>query len=327
MSGEQDIRQMGGLLKKQPITAWTFIIATLAITGVPIPWLAGFISKDAILWSAWSSNMEGSAYAGVFATTAWLIWGLAAVAAVFTAFYMWRLVFLTFWSGETRASEEVKSHIHESPFSMWMPLVVLAGLSIFGGLLNWPHLFDPFHFMPLEWLSGWLAPVVGAVPVADGAHLSLEIILVLIVTGAGFGSFFVAWRLYKNAVHPVTHKIVTENPFRWVYLRLVNKWHVDELYEATTIQPIWFGSKVGLYQFIDKRIIDGTVNLVGWTGRSVGFLGQLFHSGNIQRYLAIFVIGLWVLMMAYFLPMGRVDPNPPEPSPPTAQAEQAGGGQ
>jgi NADH:ubiquinone oxidoreductase subunit 5 (subunit L)/multisubunit Na+/H+ antiporter MnhA subunit len=126
-----------------------------------------------------------------------------------------------------------------------------------------------------------------------------------VVTGGGLVAFVVAYRLYFRTVHPVTRRIISENPFRWIYLRLVNKWHVDELYETTAIQPIWFGSKVGLYQFIDKRVIDGAVNLVGWLGRSLGYLGQLFHSGNIQRYLAIFVIGLWVLLMAYFLPLAR----------------------
>jgi NADH-quinone oxidoreductase subunit L len=295
---------MGGLLRKQPITAWTFIIATLAITGVPIPFLAGFISKDAILWNAWAADIGGAAHAATFAGTAKLIWGLAAVAAVFTAFYMWRLVFLTFWSGDTRAPEEVRHHIHESPFSMWMPLVVLAVLSVGGGLLGWPHVLG-FGLFPEDWIGHWLAPVVGPLPTPEGHFAATEYLLMTVVTGGGLAAFLVAYRLYFRAVHPVTRKIISENPFRWVYLRLVNKWHVDELYETTTIQPIWFGSKVGLYQFIDKRIIDGAVNLVGWLGRSLGYLGQLFHSGNIQRYLAIFVIGLWVLLMAYFLPLAR----------------------
>ncbi|OGQ84860.1 MAG: NADH-quinone oxidoreductase subunit L [Deltaproteobacteria bacterium RIFOXYA12_FULL_58_15] len=298
MSGEQDIRQMGGLLKKQPITAVTFIVATLAITGVPIPFLAGFVSKDAILWNAWMSGHEGAAYASVFANAGKIIWAVAVIAALFTAFYMWRLVFLTFFSGKLRASKEVANHVHESPFTMWFPLVVLAILSLFGGALGWPHIVGGH-----DWIANWLTPIVGKLPTPEGHFVGLEWTLIGGVTFAALLSFGTAYVLYFKGIHPVAVKLATERPWRWLYLRLSNKWHVDELYEATVIQPLWSTSRLALYEGIDRRVIDWLVNTVGWLGRSLGFVGQLFHSGNIQRYLAIFAIGLAFLLGIYFLPM------------------------
>jgi NADH-quinone oxidoreductase subunit L len=323
MGGEQDIRQMGGLWHKQPWTFATFLVATLAITGVPIPFLSGFISKDAILWNAFMAGAEGSRYAEVFGGVARVIWAVAAIAAIFTAFYMWRLVFLTFFSGSTRASKEVADHVHESPFSMTMPLVVLALLSIFGGALGWPHLL-----LGHDWIVGWLAPVVGDSPLAGGDHVPLEWTLIITVTGAAlvFG-FGLAYVLYAKKVHPVTATLATASPWRWIYLRLLNKWHVDELYDSTVIGPIDWGSRVILYQGIDKRIIDGAVNFVGWVARSVGFVAQLFHSGNIQRYLAIFAIGLAILLWSYFLPLSGGEPPPAPDARPAAAAAPLGGGQ
>ena len=194
--------------------------------------------------------------------------------------------------------KEVAEKVRESPFSMKLPLVVLGFLSLIGGLIGVPHLFGGH-----EQIVVWLTPVVGAVPLPAGDHITLEIIAMATALGVSTIAAFVAFWLYARRVHPLTASIATERPWRWLYLRLLGKWHVDEAYEATVIEPIHWGSRVLLYEGLDKRIIDGAVNLVGWLARSLGFLGQLFQSGNIQRYLAIFVIGLAILMWGYFLPL------------------------
>jgi NADH-quinone oxidoreductase subunit L len=302
MSGEQDIRQMGGLWKKMPWTAWTFLFATLAITGFPLT--AGFISKDAILWNAFMAGAEGARYAAVFGAAAKVIWLTGVCAAGFTAFYMWRLVFLTFFSGNLRAKGEVAAHVHESPASMTLPLVVLAALSLVGGALGWPHLLGGH-----EGIVQWLAAVVGPSPLPAGEHVGLELVNIGTSVGVALGGFLLAFSLYARGQSPRTTTLATVNPWRWVHLRLLNKWHVDELYEATVIRPIQWGSRVLLYEGVDKRVIDASVNLVGWLARSLGFLVQLFQSGNIQRYLAIFTVGLAILLWGYLLPLGQRTAN------------------
>jgi NADH-quinone oxidoreductase subunit L len=302
MSGEQDMRRMGGLYKKMPVTFATFFVATLAITG--FPFLSGFISKDAILWNAFAAD-EG-AHAEVFATAAKIIWGMGVLAAGFTAFYMWRLVFLTFFSGELRAKPEVRAHVHESPFSMTMPLVVLAGLSLVAGALAWPHVLGGH-----EWLVEWLAPVVGASPAPEGEFALLEYSLMTVSTVvAGFG-FVIAYALYAKGIHPLTQRISTERPWAFWNAAASAKWYVDELYEVAVIRPIGWVSRAVLYEVLDRRVIDGSVNFVGWLARTVGFFGQVLQSGNVQRYLAVFATALAILIYGWMLPEGGVSTPPP----------------
>ena len=293
MSGEQDMRQMGGLWKKMPVTFATFVIATLAITGFPL--MAGFVSKDAILWHAYMASQ--GPYGPVFAAFGKGIWLCGILAAGFTSFYMWRLVFMTFFSGRLRASAEVVQHVHESPLSMTLPLIVLALLSLFGGLLGWPHLLGGH-----EWIVQWLTPVVGEVPEFVGEHAGLEVGLMVFSTAVALVGFLLAYGLYGQGIHPLTHRFASESPWRWFYDRVVQRWHVDELYETAVIRPWVWVSRVVLYEGLDRRIIDGLVNLVGWLARSVGFVGQLFHSGNIQRYLAVFALGIAILLYGWLTP-------------------------
>ncbi len=293
MSGEQDIQQMGGLSRLQPVTFATFFAATLAITGFPLT--AGFMSKDAILWNAFAA--QHGAYASVFAGSAKVIWGVGVIAAGFTAYYMWRLVYLTFFSGAPRAQREVVAHIHESPWSMTLPLVILGALSLGGGALAWPHVLGGG-----DWLVEWLGPVVGKSPAPAGDHASLEWLLMGIATLVALSGFLLATLLFARRVHPVALRFAAQRPWSWLYTRLVNKWHVDELYDTVVVHPIQWVSRVILYEGLDKRVIDGLVNLVGWLGRSLGFFGQLFQSGNIQRYIAIFAIGLAVLLYGWLTP-------------------------
>jgi NADH-quinone oxidoreductase subunit L len=319
MSGEQDMRQMGGLHKKMPITSWTFIIATLAITGFPL--LSGFISKDAILWNAFTADAGEHAHA--FATAAKIIWALGVTAAGFTAFYMWRLVFMTFFSGKLRASDDVAHHVHESPWTMWVPLVLLAAASIVGGALAWPP-FLGGH----EWLANtWLTPVVGAGPAPEGHFVVLEWSLVLVSTVVAAIGFTFAYVLYAKAISPTTNKLASERPWSWLHARLYDKWHVDELYQAVVVRPLNWTSRVVLSDIIDKNIIDGLVNLVGYVARTVGVFVQVLQTGNIQRYIAIFAIALAVLIMGWVMPTRSVSVTPPvaavvapTPTPPAAPA-------
>ncbi len=294
MSGEQDMRQMGGLRKKMPITFATFFVATLAITGFPL--LSGFASKDLILWQAYISG-EG-AFADAFHGIGFWLWLMGAIAAGFTAFYMWRLVFMTFFSGETRASHEVAHHVHESPRSMTMPLVILATLSVIGGALCWPAALGGH-----EWLAeGWLHPITGALPNPEGDHDVLETTLMACSTGIALLGFLIAFVLYAPRIHPVLNKLVSERPFRSLFLAVNGKWHVDELYDTIIIKPIQWVARIVFYEGLDRRVIDGLVNLVGWFTRSIGFIGQLFQSGNIQRYLAIFAMALALLLYGWLSP-------------------------
>lgn len=304
MSGEQDMRQMGGLRKKMPITFVTFLVATMAITGFPL--LSGFASKDLILWQAFIAG--AGHHAEVFHGVGWVLWLMGATAAGFTSFYMWRLVFMTFFSGETRASHVVASGhagehgqhhgIHESPKSMTIPLVILATLSVVGGALCWPAALGGH-----EWLAEtWLMPVTGHLPELHGDHHALEVGLMSASTCFALVGFALAFVLYFKRISPALGRVVSGGPLRTLYLMVNGKWHIDELYEAVVVKPIGWTSKFFFYEGMDRKIIDGLVNLVGWFGRSIGFVGQLFQSGNIQRYLAIFAMALALLLWGWMSP-------------------------
>lgn len=295
MSGEQDMRQMGGLYKKMPITFVTFFVATLAITGFPL--LSGFISKDAILYHAFMSS--SGPHAMLFGAWGKGLWCMGVLAAGFTSFYMWRLVFMTFFSGKLRASHDVAHHVHESPWTMTVPLIVLAFLAVVGGALGWPHVLGGH-----EWLVEWLSPAVGGALEYEGDHAALEVSLMAVSTAVALVGFLLAYFLYARAIHPATRRLASESPWRWFYQGALGKWHIDELYEAVVVRPIVWFSKVALYEGLDRRGIDATVNLVGWGARTAGFFGQLFQSGNIQRYLAIFALGLVVLLYGWLSPFG-----------------------
>jgi NADH-quinone oxidoreductase subunit L len=294
MGGEQDMRQMGGLYKKMPITCATFVLATLAITG--FPFLSGFISKDAILWHAFTA--DAGPYAATFAGWARGLWLLGICAASLTSFYMWRLVFMTFFSGALRAPPKVAHHVHESPFAMTAPLVLLALLSVFGGLLGWPEIFGGRN--PL---AHWLLPVVGELPEMAGDTHRLEVGLMGISTGMALLGFLIAYALYARSLSPMAERLSVSRVGGWLHARLLGKWHVDELYDFAVIRPWVWGSKVVLFEGLDRRVIDALVNGVGSLVRSVGFLGQLLQNGDIQRYLAVFVVGLAALLYGWMSPL------------------------
>lgn len=279
MSDEQDIRNMGGLRKHLPITFWTFLIATLAISGI-IPF-AGFFSKDEILAHVFEHNK--------------LMWGLGLVTSMMTAFYMFRLLFVTFF-GKFRGTHEQEHHLHESPASMTVPLMILAVLSAIGGFMNIPHALGGgeslSHFMaPLFELSKQVNP-----DLFEG-HLdhSTEYILMGVSVGAAVLSILFAYNLFisKNTV-PAADKDV--KGFAKV---LQNKYYVDELYEAVFVNPMRKLSNL-LYSF-GEFLIDLVVN---GTGRLVQFSAgrlRLLQSGETGFYVFAMVIGIVVILAWNFL--------------------------
>ncbi|MFZ0860804.1 MAG: NADH-quinone oxidoreductase subunit L [Candidatus Sulfotelmatobacter sp.] len=271
MSGEQDMRNMGDLRQRIPTTYWTMMIASLAITGIPP--FAGFFSKDEILWQTWTS--EGGAYR--------ILWFIGYVTALMTAFYMFRLIYLTF-SGRPRMSHDVEHHIHESPSSMTMPLVILAVCSLFAGFLGWPHSLggsDRFaHFLDPVFARGEARVLVEegkAGQLAAGekeeerTSPSEYLLMFLSVAAAGVG-WFMAGRAYKNADKGFTEPIASASAP--VYNTLLNKYYVDEGYDYVftgrrKVGEVRLGA-MGLGEassWFDSNVVDGAVNAAGWITR------------------------------------------------------------
>ncbi len=288
MSNEQDMRIMGGLRGKLPVTWWTFLAGTLALAGI-FP-LAGFFSKDEILWKAFSSGNQ-------------VLWAIGFLAAGLTAFYMMRLLVLTFF-GENRASPEVQSHIHESPWTMTLPLVVLAVLSIAGGWIGIPHFMGGgAHF------EQWLEPVFagghhaaeaahGATHGAEAAHhdTTLEWILAGASLAWGILGLLLGWVVYMRRLGLAegARRLAGGFPYRV----LENKYYVDEAYEATFIRPGYRLSRSVLWKGIDVGLIDGL--LVNGTALAVAVLGslvRLFQNGMVRFYAWSITAGLTVFVL------------------------------
>jgi NADH-quinone oxidoreductase subunit L len=257
MSGEQDMRNMGALSKKIPVTFGTMLIATLAIAGIPI--LAGFFSKDEILWQAWKCSPY--------------LWAIGFATALMTAFYMFRLIYLTFWSPSRVVSHEVEHHIHESPKSMTVPLMILAFFSVTAGWLGWPaSLGGSNHFEKfLEPVFDNSAENETPAPSEEG-NRGTELLLMGLSVAVAFGGWYAASRFYKNASKDYTEPIAAAAPP--VYATLLNKYYVDESYDyiftgRRKIGDVRLGV-MGLGEassWFDANVIDGTVNAAGWMTR------------------------------------------------------------
>ena len=278
MSGEQDMRNMGDLGHRIPTTYRTMFIATLAIAGIPP--FAGFFSKDEILWQTWTS--EGGAYR--------ILWGIGYITAVMTAFYMFRLIYLTFIS-KPRMSHDVEHHIHESPTSMTMPLVVLAVMSLFAGFLGWPHSLggsDRFaRYLDPVFARGQAHLLVEegkATQVAAGEkeeeHTSpTEYVLMGLSIAAAIAGWLAAGRAYRNADKDYAEPIYAVAPP--VYKTLLNKYYVDEGYDYIFTGRRKLGSvRVGVMglgeasSWFDANVVDGLVNASGWITRTVATLSS-----------------------------------------------------
>lgn len=274
MSGEQDVRYMGGLRKYLPVTFATFLIGTLAISGLPP--FAGFFSKDEILASAFASNK--------------IVWALAFFASLLTAFYMFRLFFLTF-SGTNRATDEVKHHIHESPSSMTIPLIALAVLSVVGGFIGIPSVLGGNHG-----LNAFMAPVFEqSRALAEPHHIShtAELILMAVVVALTLVVIFFAYTLFvKKKMLPTPDGVTLGTFHKLIY----NKYYVDETYERIIVRPMHFLSKASdavLERLLIDRIVNSTGRAVTWGGKTL----RLIQTGNTGFYIFAMVISIIILMV------------------------------
>ncbi len=254
LSGEQDMRNMGGLRKKIPTTFWTMVCAWVAISGVPP--FSGFFSKDAILLAAYGHSPA--------------IYWVGVVTAGMTAFYVSRAMFMTFFG-----SYRGKAHPHESPAVMWVPLAVLAALSLAGGWL----------FPIPEFLKG-IFPAFEAVE---------NPMLMYISVFAGFAGIALAYLMY--VVKPGMADSLAQT-FKAPYQLIYNKYFVDEIYDATVVRPLVGGSRIVLWKGVDAGLIDGIVNGVGARCRDVGSLLRLLQSGSIRSYATWVLFGAVALILA-----------------------------
>ncbi|MEK6627967.1 MAG: NADH-quinone oxidoreductase subunit L [Bdellovibrionota bacterium] len=279
---EQDIQKMGGLKKYLPITHLTFVLGWLAIIGMPP--FAGFFSKDEILWQAYSSPRGHM-----------LLWAAGVIGAMLTAFYMTRLLALTFW-GKSRVDKKI--HPHESPFVMTIPLMVLGLLSVVGGWVGIPHVIGEFlGHVPNYWES-WLAPLITKLPSATmTAHSATEewILMGSSVTLAAI-SAVAAYIIYVKKEGVAAKIAQAAGP---VYKAVDNKYFVDEAYFAGIINPLLQAS-YNLWQYVDVNVVDKATYKITEIVRGGGFIVRSLQNGNMQQYAMYVVIGV-VVALSYML--------------------------
>ena len=274
MSGEQDLRKMGGLKKALPITFLTMLIATVAISGIPP--FSGFFSKDEILAHVYDENK--------------LLWFIASLTSMLTAFYMFRMLFLTFY-GNFRGTEHQKSHLHESPSSMTVPLIILAVLSALGGLIGLPEFMGAHN-----WISDFLSTLIIRKDPIILSH-ETEYLLMGIATVAAIASIYTAYNVYLKAkVMPAAK----EEEMGFVEKTLYHKYRVDELYNTIITQPLNLLSQA-LYKFFDLQVIDGLVKGLGNSVKTSASLVRQLQSGNISFYIIAMVIGVIVFIYSSIL--------------------------
>ncbi len=284
MGGEQDMNRMGGLSKKIRWTYLTMLAATLAIAGFPP--FAGFFSKDSILLSAFQNEYGGR-------NVGYALYGFGLATALLTAFYMFRLIFLTF-HGKQRYDEH-QVHVHESPKSMLVPLMILALLSIAGGWLAAPAMLN----MGPDYFAKFLQPVFGGVEAAGveaEAH-SLELWLAGVAVVTAFIGFLVALWLYLK--RPEKAEGLAKS-LRRAYIILLNKYYVDELYAALIVKPLLWASTNVLWKAADVAGIDGTVNAIADGTTAIGDGVRRTQSGNTRSYAVWVVVGALVVFAVIF---------------------------
>jgi NADH-quinone oxidoreductase subunit L len=341
LHGEQDIRNMGGLKKHIPITYWTFVIAAVAISGVPL--LSGFFSKDEILFETFLHGHQ-------------ILWALGVLTSLLTATYMWRLVHLTFHGeerfhgvlanvhahgghggvphGEESAavaahhavhghdaavhghhSSAHGTHLHDAPWPMATALIVLAVGSIVAGYINIPHAFGG-HLALGTWLepafqatncgapvtTGELAGLAieacePAESAAEGDHTGLELSLMAVSSLIAFAGIGLATFLWLKNRH-IPDRLATQ--YAGIYRLLLNKYYVDEVYDATIVQPIKVVSTEGLWRGLDVKVVDGAVNGAGYLVSGVSIVLRLLQNGSVKTYAMSTFVGA-VAILAYYL--------------------------
>jgi NADH-quinone oxidoreductase subunit L len=280
LHGEQDMTRMGGLRRALPTTWFTMLAATLAISGIPP--FSGFFSKDLVLESAYTSGHLG-------------IWIIGVITAGLTSFYMFRLIFLTFY-GDPRATPKQFGHAHDPGTSMTLPLIVLAVLSFAGGWVGLPQGFlwgDAFE----RFLAPVMAPpTVGAyaIPIGHGAPAFL---LSAVTTGVSIIGIILAWLFYLKM--PGLHLLVAEH-VRFLYALLVRKYYIDELYNLLISRPLFWASVNIFHRGVDAMIIDGIVDGTGISMEGSGEGLRQSESGNLQHYAFFYLAGA-IAIAAYYV--------------------------
>jgi NADH-quinone oxidoreductase subunit L len=268
VNGEQDIRNMGGLSKKIRITFITFLIGCIAIAGIPP--FSGFFSKDAILLAAYEKSQ--------------VLYGIALFGALLTAFYMFRLLFITF-SGSFRGTEEQKHHVHESPAPMTTVLVVLAVLSIVGGLVGIPEVFIKGG----DRINEFLSPIIAQHDAHTVSH-STEYMLMALSTGLVIVAIIFAWIKFRN---------YQRSEARGLAKVLENKWYVDELYEKIIVKPLHNLASF-LSNVFEKSVVDGLVNAVGKAVHYGSRQLRLLQSGQVGSYVLLMVLSIVIIFVLQF---------------------------
>jgi NADH-quinone oxidoreductase subunit L len=270
---EQDMRHMGGLRKKLPVTFITMLIGTIAIAGLPP--FSGFFSKDEILAHVYAHDK--------------IMWGIAVFGAFLTAFYMFRMLFLTFY-GKYRGTHHAEEKIHESPGSMTIPLIVLAILSALGGIIGIPEVLGGNH-----WLSHWLAPVIKHT--AEAPDHATEYTLMAVSVIGVLISIGIAYSKYISKAHiPVPDE--AKRPF--LANLSYNKFYFDEVYDVLIRKPLDIVSGF-FYKIIDNKIVDGIVNGLGWSTSEASKGLRLIQSGNVGFYIFMMVVGIISLLLYTYL--------------------------
>jgi NADH-quinone oxidoreductase subunit L len=290
LHGEQDIRKMGNLRHMPGMKAvfYAWVAATLAISGLPFV-TSGFFSKDEILWMALASE-RGAVW----------IYLVGAVTAVFTAIYMWRLTVLTFF-GESRVDKHTAEHPHVPSLSMWGVVAILGCLSIIGGWIGIPAFLGEALHIP-NYFEHWLAPVFESARVGFRASIgdahavhSLEMtafVIGLLIPAVGIGLGLYLWTSKREMLADLAREGLTS----LFYRASLVKFYVDEIYNATVVQPIKNFSTYVLWQGVDVRIIDLTVNLVARATTLVGDILRYVQTGNVQSYALSMFAGMAVIV-------------------------------
>jgi NADH-quinone oxidoreductase subunit L len=278
MGGEQDMTKMGGLKKYMPSTRWTYLIGAAAIAGVPL--LSGFFSKDEILHAAAGSHH-------------WVLWAVGLITAGLTAFYMFRSYFLTF-EGKFRGTHEQEHHLHESPPSMTMPLWILAVGAVFAGYVGVPKVLSLGFFHP-ERFHEWLEPILTPAVVARESELGSgsELLLILITTAVAIAGILYARYTYGGD-NGLAKGETWARRFPLLHRLLVNKWYVDEIYDALIVRPLAMISRF-FWNVVDTFVIDGAINAGAFLTELTGDVGRFSTTGNVRNYALYFFLGVILL--------------------------------
>ncbi len=281
MHDEQDIRKMGGLKSVMPKTYWTFLAAALAISGIPP--LSGFFSKDEILWKS-------------FADESSVLYVIAVATAMMTAFYIFRLFFLTF-EGKKRWSDHV--HPHESPSVMTIPLIVLGVLSVIGGFIGMPALFvgESGNLFGL-WLAPVFEPALSKITHYGEHSHSTELLLMILSAGIAALSIYLARKFYLQNIKPISALV---NNFSKLYKFLLNKYWIDEVYDFLVVNPIKVASDKFLWKVNDVKVIDGFLNGTAAFFDSGSKFIRKMQTGVAQFYALIMVSGIALIIFIFFI--------------------------